>query len=349
MPLPLLNDLSRAELAAWCEARGEQKFRADQIRKWIFGKRVTDFEAMTDLSAALRQKLREHFSFFGSKIVAHQKSDDGTEKLLLELDDGERIECVLMREDDRRTICVSTQVGCGMGCVFCASGLLGLTRNLSTGEILEQVLRLDRLLGPLERITNVVVMGMGEPLANLPGLLKALAALEDKGGLGMSTRRVTISTVGLPEKIRELAQTGKSYNLAVSLHAPDDALRNELVPVNARIGIDAILAAADEFFEITGRRVTYEYVVLADRNDGPEQARQLASLLRGRNAHVNLIPMNAVTELPFHDPEAARLREFIAILEREGIVATVRKRKGADIDAACGQLRLRHEQPAVAG
>ncbi|HTI49898.1 MAG TPA: 23S rRNA (adenine(2503)-C(2))-methyltransferase RlmN [Planctomycetaceae bacterium] len=348
MPLPLLNDLSRAELAAWCEAQGEQKFRADQIRKWIFGKRVVDFEAMTDISAALRQKLRESFALFASQIVAHQKSQDGTEKLLLELRDGERVECVLMREEDRRTICVSTQVGCGMGCVFCASGLLGLTRNLSTGEILEQVLRLDRLLGPLERITNVVVMGMGEPLANLPNLLKALAALEDKGGLGMSTRRVTISTVGLPEKIRELARTGKSYNLAVSLHAPGNELRNQLVPVNARIGIEAIMAAADEFFDITGRRVTYEYVVLADRNDGPEQARQLADLLRGRNAHVNLIPMNAVTELPFHDPEAARLREFVAILEREGIVVTVRKRKGADIDAACGQLRLRHEQSVAA-
>jgi 23S rRNA (adenine2503-C2)-methyltransferase len=349
MTLPLVNDLSRAELAAWCEAQGEQKFRADQIRKWIFGKRVNDFDAMTDISAPLRKKLAESFDLFASRITAHQKSQDGTEKLLLELHDGERVECVLMREEDRRTICLSTQVGCGMGCVFCASGLLGFTRNLSTGEILEQVLRLDRLLSPLERITNVVVMGMGEPLANLPNLLKALAALEEKGGLGMSMRRVTISTVGLPEKIRELAQTGKSYNLAISLHAPENTLRNELVPVNERIGIEAILAAADEFFETTGRRVTYEYVVLRERNDSPEQAQQLADLLKVRNAHVNLIPMNAVTELEFEDPGAERLRQFVETLERAGVVATVRKRKGADIDAACGQLRMRYEEPVVAG
>ncbi|MSR56300.1 MAG: 23S rRNA (adenine(2503)-C(2))-methyltransferase RlmN [Planctomycetaceae bacterium] len=347
MSLPLLCDLSRAELAAWCEAQGEQKFRADQIRKWLFGKRVNEFDAMTDISAPLRKKLAESFSLFSSHVAAHQKSLDGTEKLLLELSDGERVECVLMREDDRRTICISTQVGCGMGCVFCASGLLGLTRSLSTGEILEQVLRLDRLLPPLERITNVVVMGMGEPLANLPNLLKALAGLEDKGGLGMSMRRVTISTVGLPEKIRELARAGKSYNLAISLHAAENTLRNQLVPVNDKIGIEAILAAADEFFETTGRRVTYEYVVLRERNDSPEQARLLARLLAGRNAHVNLIPMNPVTELPFGDPGAERLREFVEILEQSGVVATIRKRKGADIDAACGQLRLRHQQPAV--
>jgi 23S rRNA (adenine2503-C2)-methyltransferase len=229
-----------------------------------------------------------------------------------------------------------------MGCVFCASGLLGLTRNLSAGEIVEQILHLDRLLPPLERITNIVVMGMGEPLANLPNLLKALGTLDEKGGLGLSPRRVTISTVGLPEKIRELAHFGKPYNLAVSLHGPNDTLRNELVPVNRNIGIEAILTAADEFFEQTGRRVTYEYVVLGGRNDSVEEARELACLLSGRNAHINLIPMNAVSELPFHDPEAERLRRFVEVLEQGGVTTTVRKRKGADIDAACGQLRLRN-------
>jgi 23S rRNA (adenine2503-C2)-methyltransferase len=343
MTLPLLCDLSREELATWCQAQGEQAYRADQIRKWIFGKRVHDFESMTDLSAGLRQKLAASFVIFSAHIAQHQKSADGTEKLLVELHDGENVECVLMREDDRRTICISTQVGCGMGCVFCASGLLGLSRNLSAGEIVEQILRLDRLLPPLERITNIVVMGMGEPLANLPNLLKALATLDEKGGLGLSPRRITISTVGLPEKIRELAHLGKPYNLAVSLHAPNDSLRNELVPVNQKIGIEAILAAADEYFEETGRRVTYEYVVLGGRNDGVDEARELAALLRGRNAHVNLIPMNAVSELPFHDPAAERLRQFIEVLEQGGVTTTVRKRKGADIDAACGQLRLRSE------
>src|SRR5262245_21322292 len=249
---------------------------------------------MTDLPAGLRQTLAENFVIFSSNMARHQQSKDGNEKLLVELRDGEKVECVLRREDDRRTICISTQVGCGMGCVFCASGLLGLSRNLSAGEIVEQILRLDRLLPPLERITNIVVMGMGEPLANLPNLLKALATLDEKGGLGIGARRITISTVGLPAKIRELARLGKPYNLAVSLHAPNDSLRSELVPVNRNIGIDAILAAADEFFEQTGRRVTYEYVVLAGRNDSVDQAHELAALLRGRNAHINLIPMNAV-------------------------------------------------------
>lgn len=348
MSLPLVCDLSRDELAQWCQAQGGQAFRADQIRKWIFGKRVNDYDSMTDLPAGLRQKLAASFALFSSRITAHQKSRDGTEKLLLELHDGETVECVLMREDDRRTICISTQVGCAMGCVFCASGLLGLSRNLSAGEIVEQILRLDRLLPPLERITNVVVMGMGEPLANLSNLLKALATLDEKGGLGLSARRITISTVGLPEKIRELARVGKAYNLAVSLHAPNDRLRSELVPVNRNIGIEAILAAADEFFDLTGRRVTYEYVVLDGRNDSRELVRELAELLRGRNAHVNLIPMNAVSELPFHDPAAERLRAFVETLEQAGVTTTVRKRKGADIDAACGQLRLRNETQAVA-
>jgi 23S rRNA (adenine2503-C2)-methyltransferase len=341
--MPLLCDLSRDELGAWCEAHGQQRFRADQLRRWMFGRRAASFDAMTDLPAALRRELAENFALFSSRIAAHQKSTDGTEKLLLEMRDGNRVECVLMREDDRRTICISTQVGCGMGCVFCASGLRGLERSLSSGEILEQVLQLDRLLTPEERITNVVVMGMGEPLANLPNLLAALESMEQKGGLGLSPRRITISTVGLPEKIRTLAELDKPYNLAVSLHAPNDELRNTLVPVNDKIGIAAILAAADEYFERSGRRITYEYVVLRNVNDEPEHARELTKLLRGRNAHINLIPMNVVSELDFADPGTDRLRQFVEALESGGVTTTVRKRKGADIDAACGQLRLRHE------
>jgi len=347
MSLTPICDLSRDDLAHWCQAQGEQPYRADQIRKWIFGKRVAGFEVMTDLSAGLRQKLAESFAVFSSRGARHQISLDGTEKLLLQLSDGENVECVLMREDDRRTVCISTQVGCRMGCVFCASGLAGLSRNLSAGEITEQILHVDRLLPPLERITNIVVMGMGEPLANLANLLQALATLDEKGGLGMGARRITISTVGLPEKMRELARSGKPYNLAVSLHAPNDQLRNDLVPINKNIGIAEVLRAADEFFEQTGRRVTYEYVVLAGRNDSVELARELAALLRGRNAHVNLIPMNTVSELPFHDPAAERLGAFVEVLDRSGVTATVRKRKGADIDAACGQLRLKHEAAVV--
>lgn len=342
----LLTDLSREDLVRWCAGQGEAAFRADQIRRWVFGKRVSDFDAMHDLPARLRSVLKEQYDLFSSRVVQHLVASDRTEKLLLELADGSAVECVLMREPDRTTVCISTQVGCAMGCVFCASGMLGLKRNLTTGEILEQILRLDRLLGPDERITNVVVMGIGEPLANLRNLLPAVDTLNDKGGLGLGARRITISTVGLPEKIRELARHGKPYNLAVSLHAPDDALRNRLVPVNDHIGIAAILAAADDYFAHTGRRVTYEYVLLGNVNDHPEQAHQLAALLRGRAAHVNLIPMNGVAELPFSDPTAPRTRRFVDLLEAEGIAVTVRKRKGADIDAACGQLRLQHERAA---
>lgn len=346
----LITDLARGELAEWCGLRGEAPFRADQIRRWIFGKRIADFEQMHDLPKPLRAALAEDFRLFGSEIVRHQVASDGTEKLLLQLRDGSHIECVLMREPERRTVCLSTQVGCAMGCVFCASGLLGLKRNLTSGEILEQVLRLDRLMGPEERITNVVVMGIGEPLANLKALLPAMETLNEKGALGLGARRITISTVGLPEKIRELARCGKPFNLAVSLHAPDDELRNRLVPVNERIGIEAILAATDDYFRDTGRRVTFEYVLLGGLNDNAEQARQLANRLAGRGAHVNLIPMNAISELPYADPSAARTAAFVDILTAAGIAATVRKRKGADIDAACGQLRLAEEakEPAVA-
>ena len=345
----LLTDLSRDDLARWCEAHGEAPFRADQIRRWVFGKRMSGFEGMHDVPLRLRTALADEFELFSAKIVQHQIASDRTEKLLLELRDGQFVECVLMRETDRRTVCISTQVGCAMGCVFCASGMLGLKRNLSTGEILEQILRLDRLLAADERITNVVVMGIGEPLANLRALLPAVDTLNDKGALGLGARRITISTVGLPEKIRELAGHGKPYNLAVSLHAPNDELRNQLVPVNEKIGIGAILAAADEYSERTGRRVTYEYVLLGNVNDRPEHARELAALLRGRNAHVNLIPMNGVSELPFHDPTGPRTQRFVALLEEEGVVVTVRKRKGADIDAACGQLRLKASGQSAEG
>ena len=338
-------DLSTSQLADWLLQRDQPAFRASQIRRWLFGKRVESFEAMHDLPQELREQLCSEFDLFQTDAVAHQIAQDRTEKLLLKLTDGKLVECVLMRETGRRTICVSTQVGCAMGCVFCASGLLGRDRNLTIGEILEQVLKLDRLVSAKERITNVVVMGIGEPLANLEALLPALEAMQDKERLGLGNRRITISTVGLPEKIYKLANCGHAYNLAVSLHAPNDALRNELVPANKNIGIDAILAAADDYFSKTGRRVTYEYVLLRGRNDTLECARELAALLKGRNAHVNLISMNLVAELEqYEQPALWSTREFQAVLEQAGIATTIRKRKGADIDAACGQLRLQHSE-----
>ncbi|MBL8848849.1 MAG: 23S rRNA (adenine(2503)-C(2))-methyltransferase RlmN [Planctomycetaceae bacterium] len=340
---PLIAGLSREQLAAWCSEHGHPAYRADQVRKWIFGKRVTSFDDMHDLPAELRRQLAAGFRLLGTQIARHQVAKDRTEKLLLRLDDGEHLECVLMREPDRATVCISTQVGCAMGCVFCASGLMGVKRNLTVGEILEQILHLDRLLALDERITNVVVMGMGEPLANLRNLFPALETLNEKGGMGLGARRITVSTVGLPEKMAELADADVPWHLAVSLHAPNDELRTQIVPVNKNIGIDAILKAADAYFEKTGRRVTYEYVLLSSINDGPEQARELAQLLHGRNAHVNLIPMNAVAPLEIHGSSAPRTEEFVHVLNERGINATVRKRKGADIDAACGQLRLQHE------
>jgi 23S rRNA (adenine2503-C2)-methyltransferase len=339
-----LLELDAEELVRWCESHSQPRFRADQIRRRIFSGRVASLDEMTELPKALREQLASEFLLFTAIERQHQVARDRTEKLLLELTDGSTVECVLMREPDRRTICISTQVGCAMGCVFCASGMLGLKRSLTRGEILEQILRLDRLLAPDERLTNIVVMGIGEPLQNLPNLLSALDEATAADGLGLSPRRITISTVGLPAKIRELAGSGRPFNLAVSLHAPNDELRNQLVPVNDRIGIDAILSAADDFFTVTGRRVTYEYVLLGGLNDQPEHARELARRLRDRHAHVNLIPLNAVSTLPFLEPSAPRTDEFVAILESHGVAATVRKRKGADIDAACGQLRLKEAQ-----
>lgn len=342
--LPRILDLTPSELTDWVVAHDWPKFRAGQLQKWLLHRRATSFEQMSDLPKPMREQLAAEFRLFAAEVESHQVASDRTEKLLLKLGDGETIECVLMREPDRVTVCISTQVGCAMGCVFCASGMLGLKRNLSAGEILEELLRMQTLLGPDERITNIVVMGIGEPLANLPAVLQVLAAASSPEGLGIGARHITVSTVGLPAKIREFAHTGKQYNLAISLHAPNNTLRDKLVPVNDKIGVEAILDAADEYFEVTGRRVTFEYVLLAQVNDEPQHAQQLAQLLRGRCAHVNLIPMNGVSVLPFHEPPAPRTQQFVSILEQAGIPASVRKRKGADIDAACGQLRLKHEK-----
>ena len=338
-----IMDLSPEDLVIWLKSVGQPGYRAGQIRRWLVQRRITSFEQMTDLPVGLRENLTQSFRFSPFEVVGHQVARDLTEKLLLRLQDGELVECVLMRDPDRRTVCISTQVGCAMGCVFCASGLLGVKRNLTPTEIFEQVLVLHRLMKDDEHITNVVVMGIGEPLANYKALMQSLTFLTAEDGFGLGARRITVSTVGLPEKIRELAQSGQQYNLAVSLHAPNDALRTEIVPVNRNIGIQDILQAADDYFEVTGRRISYEYVLMAGINDRPEHAEELAWLLRGRNAHVNLIPMNGVNELIMTAPRDPDTQQFLMILEECGITATVRKRKGADIDAACGQLRLNRE------
>ncbi|HEY2787657.1 MAG TPA: 23S rRNA (adenine(2503)-C(2))-methyltransferase RlmN [Fimbriiglobus sp.] len=326
-------------LKAWLTARAEPAMRARQIRRWVHVGRAESFDQMTDLPKGLRTALAAEFEVFSTRVVTHQVATDGTHKLLLKLADGKLIECVLIQDAGRATACVSTQVGCGMGCVFCASGLNGVARNLTAGEIVEQLVRLRNLIPGDGRLTHVVVMGMGEPLANLDHLLAALAVAGDKNGLGIGARHVTISTVGLPVKIRQLAAAGKQYHLAVSLHAPNDILRTEIVPTNDKTGMTAILAAADHFYETTGRRVTYEYVVLGGLNDRPEHGRELASRLRNRHALVNLIPWNEVSGLPYRRPNEADLNAFMAELESAGVRVKVRKRKGSEIDAACGQLR----------
>lgn len=343
-----LLDLDLGALQRWLAERSQPKFRAKQIRRWIFQGRAESFDDMSDVPQGLRDELSLAFQLWTTSIVRHDIAADGTEKLLLEVSGGGRIECVLLFDGNRRSICVSSQVGCAMGCVFCASGLDGVDRNLTRGELLEQMLRLQRLLPDDERLSHIVMMGMGEPLANLDHMLQALGDASDQDGLGISARRITISTVGLPAAIDKLVARKSRFQLAVSLHAPHDALRNQLVPVNAKSGgLDAILAASDRYFEASGRRLTFEYVLLADVNDRLEHAQQLAAVLRGRPALLNVIPYNPVAGLPYATPSAARQRTFRETLEQAGINVHFRQRKGDEINAACGQLRRSASQSPV--
>ncbi|MCE5303785.1 MAG: 23S rRNA (adenine(2503)-C(2))-methyltransferase RlmN [Planctomycetaceae bacterium] len=341
--IPLLEQTPE-QLRDWFVREGFPAYRAGQVRKWVFQKLADGFDAMTDLPVELRRTLAERFAVWTTQIVRREVAADGTEKLLLALGDGQRIECVLLRDDkDRHTACISTQVGCAMGCAFCATGLDGVVRNLSSGEILEQLLRLQRIRQEHAEgrtaVLNVVVMGMGEPLLNLDALLPALATACDRNGLGLSERRITISTVGLPDGIRRLAAERCQYHLAVSLHAPDDELRNRLVPANRKFGVAGVLAAADAYFERTGRRVTFEYVLLAGVNDQPDHARRLVGLLRGRPSLVNLILYNPVPGLPYRTPSPEQVARFVEIAEQGGLNVVIRHRKGDRINAACGQLR----------
>jgi 23S rRNA (adenine2503-C2)-methyltransferase len=349
MPLRPLLEESAETLGNWMAEAGFPRFHARQVFRQVFDRRAADFAGMSDLPNALRAALREAWTVYSGTIRHHDVSPDGTEKVLIAWPDSRQVECVLMAEDDRRTGCLSTQVGCGMGCVFCASGLKGVERNLTSGEVLEQVLRLRDRLPREERITNLVVMGMGESLANLDNLITALDRVCSPDGLGLSPRRVTISTVGLPEKIRKLAALDRPFHLAVSLHAPTEELRNELVPVNEKIGLGAVIEAADAYFQQTGRQVTFEYVLLHGVNDRPEDAEALGRLLAKRKAHANLIPYNPVPGLPFRRPSPESIRQFVDTLRRRGVSVTVRKTKGRPIDAACGQLRRRAETEAKAG
>jgi 23S rRNA (adenine2503-C2)-methyltransferase len=333
-----LLETTTDDLNQWLVAHGHKPYRAGQIREWLFNRRATSFNEMTDLSQGLRDELAASFVLGTARIASHHQAADGTEKLLLDFSGGQ-IECVLLRDGIRRSICISSQVGCAMGCVFCASGLDGVERNLSTAEMVEQMLQLARLLPTDERLSHIVVMGMGEPLANLDNVLAALAQATDSKGLGISPRRITISTVGLPAAMKRLSAENPRFNLAVSLHAPNDELRNQLVPVNDKTGLEAIIAAADEYFDASGRRLTFEYVLLGGLNDDPDHAYQLVRLLRGRPALLNVIPYNLVPGLPYRTPSGDAQREFGRILEDGGLNVHFRRRKGDEINAACGQLR----------
>lgn len=338
---PAVLDLPWEQFLAWLGEHKQPPLRAKQVRRWLLVGRAESFDQMSDLPRELRSHLGEAFRPLGTRVAVHQQARDGTHKLLLDLPGGGQVECVLIQNEDRRTACISTQVGCGMGCVFCASGLNGVDRNLTPGEIIEQLVRLRNLLPAEERLTHIVVMGMGEPLANLDNLLLALDDAGHKDGLNIGARHITISTVGLPNRIRQLADLGKQYHLAVSLHAPNDRLRTQIVPTNDKIGLAAILDAADYFFDTTGRQVTFEYVLLGEVNDHWTHARELAALLAGRKAHVNLIPFNEVDGLPYRRPRDEALAGFVQQLRRAGISVKVRLRRGSEIDAACGQLRRR--------
>ncbi len=331
-------------MASW----GEPPFRAPQIWKWAWRHLGTAFADMTDLPRDLRARLGEAFTLAGPVPIAHQGDGEGTEKVLLSLRDRQAIEAVLIREDDRRTVCISTQVGCPGGCPFCATGKMGYVRDLTAGEIAAQVLHFAReLRGAGERVTHVVVMGMGEPLLNYDATLQALRNLNDRRGFALGARRVTVSTVGVVPGIVRLAGEGLQVNLAVSLHAPDDALRRELVPLAERWPLADVLAAADRYASATGRRVSYEYVLLRGVNDRLDHARDLARLLRGRLAHVNLIPFNPAPGLPYEPPEPNTVDAFRRELVLHGVDATVRRSRGVAIQAGCGQLRGQRTEGAL--
>ena len=333
--------------SAWVERIGLSPYRAGQIGRWIFEKNADDFARMSDLNAADRRTCAASAEIYRGRVARRSVADDGTAKLLITWPDGESVETVWIPDRGRNTACLSSQVGCPVGCRFCASGLDGVRRNLTAGEIVEQAMHIRRLIGERGRLSNIVLMGMGEPLANYAAVVKAIRIINSSTGMGIAARKITLSTVGLPAQIKRLATEGLQINLALSLHAPDDTLRNQLVPVNRKTGLRAILQAAHRYFESTGRRITFEYVLLAGVNDQPEHAQRLVKLLRTYSAMINVIPYNPVAGLPYETPSMQAVGQFEQILQQGGINIQVRQRKGVKIDAACGQLRHTNLSGAV--
>lgn len=333
-----IKSLALSELQREMEKIGEKKFRAAQVYEWMHKKLAEDFAEMTNLSLSLRKKCAEHFELTVLRPVRVQESKlDGTKKYLFALADGNMVESVLMRYRHGNSVCISSQVGCRMGCRFCASTLGGLVRNLTAGEMLDQVYRIQKLGG--ERVSNVVVMGIGEPLDNMENLLRFIEMLTDESGLHISKRNITVSTCGLAPKIKELAEKDLQITLALSLHGVTDEKRKKMMPVAERYSIAELMDACRYYFEKTGRRITFEYALAAGVNDAKEDAQGLAALSGSIHAHVNLIPVNPVREREFAASGKDTVRAFQKKLEEAGVNVTLRREMGRDIDGACGQLR----------
>ena len=335
---------SREELEALLEAMGQPRYRGRQLFQWVQARRATTPEAMTSLSRPLRSLLAGHARVDRPGLVRLQRATDSTRKYLFRLADGEEIESVLIPDDGRLTACISTQVGCPLACRFCLTGLMGMRRNLTAGEIVGQVLTLQDALDREERISNLVLMGMGEPLLNFPNVEKALRILCDELGANFSPRRITLSTAGYVPGIQRLAASNLNVNLAVSLSATTDAVRDQIMPINKRWPIAALLEACREYPLPNRRRLTFEYVMLDGVNDSPEDARRLAKLMRGIRCKVNLIPFNATPDLPDRPSPRERVEAFQKTLHDAGLTATVRESRGRDISAACGMLRVEKDK-----
>lgn len=333
-----IRSLSEKEMEELALSLGEKAFRGKQLFQWVHDKRVESFDEMSNLSASFREKLKEKYTISGVTQVEKQVSQKGdTAKYLFALEDGNVIESVWMKYHHGNSVCISSQVGCRMGCTFCASTLTGLARNLTAGEMLSQIYEIQRDTG--ERVSNVIVMGMGEPLDNYDNLLHFLRLVSHEKGICISQRNITVSTCGLVEQIRRLAEENLQITLAISLHAPNDEIRRRTMPVANRYGIDEIIQACRDYFAATGRRITFEYSMIRGVNDKKEHAEELAERLRGLNCHINLIPLNEVKERECLRSRKEDIQQFKLVLEKNHRNVTIRREMGSDIDAACGQLR----------
>jgi 23S rRNA (adenine2503-C2)-methyltransferase len=341
-----IKSLDLDELGELLALRGQPSYRAGQIADWIYRRRAKSFDQMTDLPQELRTELADSLTLANLEVVRALGSRDTTRKFLFRLRDGNLIESVLIpaspalygSRSDRRTICVSTQVGCAYGCKFCASGLEGFSRNLQPNEIVDQIIAVERESG--EKIDNIVFMGMGEPLANFDHLVRAIEIINAPWGLGIGARHITVSTSGLAPQIRKLAERPIQIRLAISLHGATDDVRGQIMPINRRYNVETLLSACDFYVRHKKQRLTFEYILIADVNDSENQAHLLAKHARRVTAKVNLIPYNTVHGLPWSRPSPDRQEKFLSVLREHGVAATLRREKGHDIDAACGQLRL---------